>query len=348
MPAPRRPSRGARASPARAATRPVRPTARGHAAAHSARPRAHHQCPHRAAPPALSGRAARASARSTERGCTRTPNRSAITSTSSADRSDGSASRRAARERDDLLGQLVRPDAVPAEPAPVRPARPRPAQPPPHRTTGARTRTPAAACATGSPSTRARRTISYFTCTRSRGSKNSEPREPLVAHRLRPRVQAPLRPQPLDLRILTTPRHHASSQPLSDRLCRHLGRNRACSGAYRPNYQALLAPKPSIHPRLRQSYAAQSPLQLRHNPLYASLSRPPPPRPSSTSASRNRSTIRNAHRPPPSVTNGSGSAMSVHARGNDFCVPSSAKKNTRSSPHVCRAATNTNSRPSHG
>ena len=122
-------------------------------------------------------RSARASARSTERGCTRIPNRSAIASASSRRAQRRIRCAPLARERDDLVGELVRP------PRPG-PGRHQPGQPaavqrraPPHRTTAARTRTPPPSGSPASPSTRTRRTISYLTCTRSRASKNSEPGE---------------------------------------------------------------------------------------------------------------------------------------------------------------------------
>ena len=69
----------------------------------------------------------------------------------------------------------------------------------------------AAACVTGAPSTRTRRTISYFTCTRSRASKELRGHELLVAHRLRPRIQRPRFGQRRRLRIqLPLPRHPTS------------------------------------------------------------------------------------------------------------------------------------------
>ena len=54
-------------------------------------------------------------------------------------------------------------------------------------------------------------------------------------------------------------------------------------------------------------------------------------------------------RPAATTTNGSTSAASVHDRSSERCTPSSRSgKYTRSSPHVRRATTNTNSRPHHG
>ena len=94
----------------------------------------------------------------------------------------------------------------------------------------------------------------------------------------------------------------------------------------------------------RPLQAAESPRQYRHNFLYIVASR----RASIKPTSATKSSTRNGLRPVASATNGSRSAASVHARGNERCTPSSSKKNTRSSPHVRRATTNTNSRSRHG
>ena len=66
------------------------------------------------------------------------------------------------------------------------------------------------------------------------------------------------------------------------------------------------------------------------------------------STSATRSSTRNGLRPAATTTKGSRSAASVHVRGSERCTPPSSKKDTRSSPHVWRTATNANSRPSHG
>ena len=83
----------------------------------------------------------------------------------------------------------------------------------------------------------------------------------------------------------------------------------------------------------------------------SALQTPPPTeprRPSHSAPSANRSATRNALRPPDSATNASGATASVHLAGNDRWTPPSSNKNTRSSPHAGRIATNTNSRPTHG
>ena len=67
-----------------------------------------------------------------------------------------------------------------------------------------------------------------------------------------------------------------------------------------------------------------------------------------SSTNSTRSHTRNRQRPAATTTNGSTSAASVHDRSSERCTPSSSRKNTRSSPHVRRATTNTNSRPHHG
>jgi len=69
---------------------------------------------------------------------------------------------------------------------------------------------------------------------------------------------------------------------------------------------------------------------------------------STSSTSSTRSHTRSQLRRAATTTNGSTSAASVHARGRERCTPSSSRKNTRSSPHVRRATTNTNARPHQG
>jgi hypothetical protein len=90
------------------------------------------------------------------------------------------------------------------------------------------------------------------------------------------------------------------------------------------------------------------PLQSRHNLPYSRWSSPAPAL--AVNQLGERQQIHHAEwlRPAASATNRSRSPMSVQPLGSDFWVPLSSKKKTRSSPHVCRTATNTNFRPSHG
>ena len=125
-----------------------------------------------------------------------------------------------AREHEHLVGQLVRaprPRACRHQP---RPARPCPARRPLHRTTGARTRTPARSArpcrhrpARGGPS----RTSP---APDPAGQGTPRPANRSIADRFRPRVQAPLRPQRLNLRILTLTAITNLLQIVSGILCR--------------------------------------------------------------------------------------------------------------------------------
>src|SRR6266545_433177 len=294
----------------------------------------------------------RASARSIERGCTPIPKRSAMRSTSSPGRVDGSAARWAwtnSTTSADSLCAWRGPGLAGSSPG--RPAWSRAAAA--AYQLGRENPNDAAAAATAAPSWRTRRTISYLTWTRSRGSRNGEVANAssTTASGCGFRLLAAASASALGsgfllLAILTSGINHryvsrivpsraglSSVRPIPS-ACYHW-ENGISSGSFPP------APSGSF------SLKAESGLQLRHSWPYTPESSPARSR-SRSPASSSSSPTCSGERPAATTTNGSTGPASVQPAGRPPMLPSPSKKNTRSSPQVVRRKAKSNSRPDSG
>src|SRR6266542_6047439 len=136
--------------------------------------------------------------------------------------------------------------------------------------------------------------------------------ERLVGDRLRPRVEAALRPQRLKLRILAPSRHRSSRQLMSNQLCR----SDQTTSAAGPPPSSLQATARAVETPVRAAACTICgqpwPSLFRQNlpnthgriSLTAPAPSPPTRRPSTSSTSASRSSTRSALRPLANATNG--------------------------------------------
>ena len=217
--------RGARAPQARAAIRTRLRGELGRATAHTARRPRCQLLPHRS--PSLSARSVRASARSTDRRCTRTPNRSVISSTSAAEDSFGSAARCSRANATTSAVSLCAPRGPgraghqPGQPAVIQRALGRIER---RSREPERSRRPTDRLAVNARATN-HLVLHLHQITRI---QELRARELLIAHRLRPRIQAARLSQRSHLRILTSSCHHTLLYRCQDNSAAHIGR-KGCS-----------------------------------------------------------------------------------------------------------------------